>query len=55
MDAIVFTRASYNGTTWPKLSQIQFLENQGNGNFKDVTTTRLIGYEQNSNAFTLTS
>jgi len=50
MDAIVFTRASYNGTTWPKLSQIQFLENQGNGNFKDVTTTRLIGYEQNSNA-----
>ncbi len=48
-DAIVFTRAGGSGTTWPELSEIQFLENLGSGIFKDVTDTRLIGYERNSN------
>jgi Ca2+-binding RTX toxin-like protein len=50
MDAIVFTRAAYNGTVWPTSSEIQFLENQGNGSFLDVTSSRLIGFEQASNA-----
>jgi hypothetical protein len=49
MDAIVFTRAGGSGTEWPVLSEIQFLENKGNGTFIDVTTSRLIGFDRNSN------
>lgn len=49
MDAIVFTRAGGSGTDWPISSEIQFLENQGNGIFLDVTSSRLIGFERTSN------
>jgi hypothetical protein len=49
MDAIVFTRAGGSGTNWPISSEIQFLENKGNGTFLDVTSSRLIGFERASN------
>ncbi|MBU3587836.1 DUF4214 domain-containing protein [Polynucleobacter sp. 31A-FELB] len=49
MDAIVFSRAGWDGSQWPTKSQVQFLQNIGNGQFDDVTTSRLIGYELNSN------
>jgi hypothetical protein len=49
MDAIVFSRAGWDGGQWPTKSQVQFLQNIGNGQFDDVTASRLIGYELNSN------
>ena len=49
MDAIVFTRAGFDGTYWPTSSEIQFLENQGNGTFWDVTSSRLTSFERASN------
>jgi hypothetical protein len=48
LDAIVFSRAGWNGNEWPIMSQVQFLQNLGNGQFSDVTSSRLIGYELNS-------
>ena len=49
VDAIVFSRAGWDGTQWPVLSQVQFLQNLGNGQFADVTSSRLIGYDLTSN------
>jgi len=50
MDVLVFTRENWNGTQWPTNSRIQFLKNNGNGNFVDVTADLLVGYATNSNA-----
>jgi hypothetical protein len=50
MDVLVFTRENWNGTQWPVNSRIQFLKNNGAGNFVDVTPEVLIGYATNSNA-----
>jgi hypothetical protein len=47
-DAIVFSRAWWNGQEWPERSEIQFYENRGNGKFADVTESRLIGYNKNT-------
>jgi hypothetical protein len=49
MDVLVFTRENWNGTQWPENSRIQFLKNNGNGQFLDVTTDVLVGYATNSN------
>lgn len=50
MDALVFSRPwqQPGSTEWPNKSQIQFLQNTGNGNFIDVTETFLVGYDINS-------
>jgi FG-GAP-like repeat len=50
MDVLVFTRETWNGTQWPVNSRIQFLKNNGGGQFTDVTTDLLVGYATNSNA-----
>lgn len=50
MDVLVFTRENWNGTRWPVNSRIQFLKNNGNGKFSDVTSDVLVGYATNSNA-----
>ena len=44
LDVLVFSRMTWNGTSWPDISEIQFLKNQGNGVFEDVTDSLLIGY-----------
>lgn len=49
MDAIVFTRETWNGSSWPLNSRIQFLKNRGQGVFEDVTATALQGYDVKSN------
>lgn len=50
MDVLVFTRETWNGTQWPVNSRIQFLKNNGGGQFTDVTADLLVGYATNSNA-----
>jgi len=50
MDVLVFTRENWNGARWPVNSRIQFLKNNGGGNFTDVTSDVLVGYATNSNA-----
>jgi FG-GAP-like repeat/FG-GAP repeat len=50
MDVIVFSRETWNGAQWPTNSRIQFLKNNGNGQFVDVTADMLVGYPTNSNA-----
>jgi hypothetical protein len=49
MDVLVFTRENWNGSQWPTNSRIQFLKNNGGGQFIDVTTDVLVGYATNSN------
>jgi hypothetical protein len=49
MDVLVFTRENWNGTQWPVNSRIQFLKNNGGGQFVDVTSDVLVGYQTNSN------
>jgi Ca2+-binding RTX toxin-like protein len=49
-DVIVFSRAGNNGNIWPSVSQLQFLKNQADGSFVDVTENLLIGYPVNSDA-----
>lgn len=48
-DVLVFSRAAFDGNRWPEVSQLQFLLNCGNGQFIDVTTEYLLGYDKNSN------
>jgi hypothetical protein len=50
MDVLVFTRENWNGAQWPANSRIQFLKNNGQGQFSDVTADVLVGYATNSNA-----
>lgn len=51
LDVVVFSRADYDTVTgqWPEISQVQFLENNGDGSFTDVTNTILPNYDFNSN------
>lgn len=49
-DIIVWSRAGWTGSRWPEVSQIQFLRNEGGGEFADVTGSTLEGYTLNSNA-----
>lgn len=49
MDALVFSRATWNGSEWPEVSQVQFLKNKGGGVFEDVTDSVLRGYDLYSN------
>jgi hypothetical protein len=44
-DVIIFSRPNFGQT---KLSEIQFLSNNGSGNFTDVTDTTLVGYNHNT-------
>lgn len=44
MDVIILSRPWYTQGTWPNYSEIQFLKNNGSGNFTDVTDTTLVGY-----------
>lgn len=44
MDVIIFSRPWLTGGQWPNYSEIQFLKNNGSGNFTDVTDTVLVGY-----------
>lgn len=44
MDVIIFSRPWFTNGQWPSYSEIQFLKNNGSGNFTDVTDTVLVGY-----------
>lgn len=48
LDLLVMSRASDQDgpDRWPNLSRLQFLENQGNGKFLDVTDQRLVGWNE---------
>jgi hypothetical protein len=48
LDVIVFSRAGWNGTSWPELSAVQFLKNLGGGKFDDVTSMMLAGYKNDT-------
>jgi hypothetical protein len=50
MDAIVISRPNYTNGMWPDMSAIQFLQNDGHGNFTDVTNNILVGYNYNTPA-----
>lgn len=50
LDVIVFSRETWDGSQWPINSRIQFLQNKGEGQFIDVTSSRLMGYDTNTNA-----
>ena len=45
-DVIVFSKKVNNGDN--KLSEIQFMQNNGNGIFTDTTSTTLVGYQSNT-------
>lgn len=51
LDVVVFSRGDFDPAKgeWPRISQVQFLENTGNGVFADVTETILPNYEYQSN------
>jgi hypothetical protein len=49
LDVLVFSRQAWDGKQWPENSRIQFLQNNGNGNFVDVTDTKLVDYQTASN------
>jgi Ca2+-binding RTX toxin-like protein len=49
-DDLVISRPAYDGKQWPLYSEVQFLENLGNGNFSDVTDITLKDYVNNSAA-----
>jgi hypothetical protein len=49
-DLMIFSRADFNGTTWPELSAVQFLKNLGGGKFDDVTSMMLAGYKNDTGA-----
>jgi hypothetical protein len=50
MDAIVISRPWLTNGSWPEYSEIQFLLNQGGGQFQDVTDTKLLNYNNASPA-----
>lgn len=45
IDAIVFTMPTSDSPENARFSEIQFLDNRGNGNFIDVTDSILVGYD----------
>jgi hypothetical protein len=48
MDAIVLSRPTRTNNQWPKFSEIQFLKNDGSGNFIDETDNVVVGYNHNT-------
>lgn len=48
MDAIVLSRPTKTNNELPKFSEIQFLKNDGNGNFTDETDSIVIGYNHDT-------
>lgn len=51
LDVVVFSRSAYDNDQggWPRVSQVQFLKNEGGGVFSDVTSTVLPNFNYNSN------
>ena len=51
-DVVVFSRPWNipSDSTWQELSELQFLRNNGGGQFEDVTDTVLVGYKNDSGA-----
>ena len=49
-DALVFSRQWGQGDKWPSNTRVQLLLNKGGGQFEDVTSTNLIGYQTNNHA-----
>jgi hypothetical protein len=49
-DVIVFSRPWLTQGKWPNFSEIQFLKNNGSGNFTDVTDSTLVGYNTATSA-----
>jgi hypothetical protein len=47
---LVISRPNLTGGIWPKFSEVQFLKNNGGGNFTDVTDSTLINYNTNTAA-----
>ena len=43
--AVIFSRPAFTNGAWPDFSEIQFLKNQGGGNFIDVTDNVLVNYD----------
>jgi hypothetical protein len=43
-DVIVMSRPWKTNGQWPQFSEIQFLKNNGSGNFVDVTDSTVVGY-----------
>ena len=50
MDVLVFGRGGNNGNGWAFVSAVQFLKNNGDGSFEDVTSAMLPNYEHSSGA-----
>ena len=50
MDAIVISRPNLTQNQWPNFSEIQFLKNNGSGNFTDETDSVLVGYDTTTSA-----
>ena len=48
--AIIISRPWITNGQWPNYSEVQFLKNQGNGVFTDVTDTVLVGYNTSTPA-----
>lgn len=42
--AVIISRPAYTNGAWPEYSEVQFLKNNGGGNFTDVTDNVLVGY-----------
>ena len=49
--AVIFSRPAIANGQWPDYREIQFLKNQGNGVFTDVTDTTLIGFNTSGPSF----
>jgi hypothetical protein len=49
--AIIFSRPAITNGQWPDYREIQFLKNQGNGVFTDVTDTTLVGFNTSGPSF----
>ena len=49
-DVVVISRPTHDGKTWPNYSEVQFLQNEGAGNFVDKTNQVLKNYDINSAA-----
>jgi len=49
--AIIFSRPAIANGQWPEFREIQFLKNQGNGVFTDVTDTTLVGFNTTGPSF----
>jgi hypothetical protein len=48
---VIFSRPGLTNGQWPDYREIQFLKNQGNGVFTDVTDTTLVGFNTSGPSF----